>query len=46
MKKESFGLYWGVKQFEYFLRVKGFVAETDHRNVLWLDKSEVPIIMR
>ena len=46
MKKETFGLYWGVKHFEYFLRVKGFVAECDHRNVLWLDKSEVPIIMR
>ena len=46
MKKETFGLYWGVKHFEYFLRVKGFVAECDHRNVMWLDKSEVPIIMR
>ena len=46
MKKETFGAYWGVKHFEHFLRNKGFVLETDHRNILWLDKSDVPIIMR
>ena len=46
MKKESFAAYWGVKHFEHFLRNKGFVLETDHRNILWIEKSEVPIIMR
>ena len=42
-KQESFDLYYAVVQFNYFLRGKSFVIETDHRNLLWMESSQVPI---
>jgi hypothetical protein len=46
MKKESYAAYFGVRHFAYYLRGKSFLLETDHRNLLWMEKSEVPIIIR
>jgi len=46
IKKECYALYWAVRNFEYYLRGKPFLAQTDHKNLLWLDKSEVPILIR
>jgi len=42
-KKEAYANYWGVKKFAYQLRGKAFILETDHQNLLWIEKSEVPI---
>jgi len=30
----------------YYLRGKPFLLETDHRNLLWIEKSDVPIVVR
>ena len=45
-KKEAYAAYFGVHYFSYYLRGKPFILETDHRNLLWIEKSEVPIVVR
>ena len=45
-KKEAFAVYYGVKSFAYYLHGKQFVVETDHRNLLWMEKSEANIVIR
>ena len=46
MTKESYGCFFGIEHFAYYLRGKPFILETDHRNILWIEKSDVPIIVR
>ena len=46
MKKESYACFFGIEHFAYYLRGKSFILETDHRNILWIEKSDVPIIVR
>jgi phospholipid-translocating ATPase len=45
-KKEAFACYWGVKVFAYYLHGKEFVIETDHKNLLYMEKSEAAIVIR
>ena len=45
-KQEAYALYFAVTQFSYYLRGKSFLLETDHRNLLWIETSLVPIIVR
>ena len=45
-KKEGYGCYFGIKSFEYLLRGKYFVLETDHRNLLWIEASAACIVIR
>ena len=45
-KQEAYALYYGVSQLSYYLRGKEFVLETDHRNLLWIESSHVPIVVR
>jgi hypothetical protein len=44
-KKEAYALYFGMKSLAYYLRGKAFVVETDHQNLIWIERSEVPIIV-
>lgn len=45
-KKEAYGNYFGVLSASYMLRAKPFVLETDHANLIFLEKSTAPIIIR
>ena len=45
-KKEAFACYWGVKVFAYYLHGKEFVIKTDHKNFLYMEKSEAAIVIR
>ena len=45
-KQEAYALYYAVTQFSYYLRGKHFVIETDHRNLVWIESSLVPIVVR
>ena len=45
-KQEAYGLYFAVTQFGYYVRGKEFILETDHRNLLWMESSQVPIVIR
>ena len=46
IEKECYGLVDAVKKNEYALRAKTFILETDHRNLLWMETSVVPKIIR
>lgn len=46
IEQECFGCYFAIKSFSYLLRCKSFILETDHRNLLWMEKSEVAKIIR
>ena len=45
-KKEAYAAFFGVNYFAYYLRGKAFILETDHRNLQWIEKSEVPMVVR
>jgi hypothetical protein len=45
-KQEAYALYFSVIQFGYYLRGKPFLLETDHRNLVWIESSQVPIVVR
>ena len=46
IEKEAYGIYFSVKKLAYFLRGKQFILETDHANLIWMEASIVPKIMR
>ena len=46
MNKESYGCFLGIDFFAYYLRGKPFILVTDHRNIFWIEKSDVPIIVQ
>ncbi len=46
IEQEAYGIYFGVKSFEYLLRPKFFIIETDHRNLVWMETSQVAKIIR
>ena len=45
-KQEAYALYYGVTQFAYYFRGREFTLETDHRNLVWIESSQVPIVVR
>ena len=46
IEQEAFGIYFAVDKLSFHLRNKEFVLETDHNNLLWIEASVVPKIMR
>ena len=45
-KREAFAIYHAVSSFAYYLRGKSFLIETDHRNLVWIESSQAPIVVR
>jgi hypothetical protein len=46
IKQEMYGGYYGFHHFQYHLRGKKFTFVTDHHNLLEMERSEVPQIVR
>jgi len=46
IEQEAYAIYYAVKHFSYYLRCKSFILETDHNNLLWMEASLVPKIIR
>jgi hypothetical protein len=46
IEQEAYGIYFGVKHFAYYLHCKPFILETDHNNLVWIEASSVPKIIR
>ena len=46
IEQEGFAIQDSVRKLQYYLRCKRFVLQTDHRNLIWMAKSEVPKIIR
>eukprot|EP00973_Karenia_brevis_P090539 12403102-Karenia_brevis.AAC.1 len=46
IEQEAFAIYYAVHKLSYFLRCKSFILETDHNNLLWIEASQVPKVIR
>ena len=46
LEQECYGLVFTIIKHQHFLQAVPFIAQTDHANLLWLDKSEVPKVVR
>ncbi len=46
IEQEAYGIYAAVKHFAYYLTCKPFLLETDHNNLLFMEQSVVPKIIR
>jgi len=46
IEQEGYGIFYAVKTLAYYLVGKVFTVETDHNNLLWMEASEVPKIVR
>ena len=46
IEQEAFGIYFAVNHFSYYLQCKPFILETDHNNLLWIEASLVPKVIR
>ena len=44
--QEAYAIWHGVHKCRNLVRGKEFILETDHRNLLWAEKSTIPKIMR
>jgi RNase H-like domain found in reverse transcriptase len=45
-KKEAYSIFIGVSTFQFLLRPKKFIIETDHANLLYMEQNTAPIITR
>jgi hypothetical protein len=46
IEQEAYGIFYAVRTLAYYLVGKQFIVETDHNNLLWMESSEVPKIVR
>jgi hypothetical protein len=46
IEQECFAIYYAVDHLSFYLRNKPFILETDHNNLIWLEKSTVSKLMR
>ena len=46
IEKECFAMFYSVQKLQYYLFMKKFTLLTDHNNLLWMESSHVPKIVR
>jgi hypothetical protein len=46
IEQEGYGIFYAIKTLSYYLIGKEFTVETDHNNLIWMESSEVPKIVR
>jgi hypothetical protein len=46
IEQECYGIFYSVHALSHMLMLKKFVIHTDHNNLLWMEKSIVPKIVR
>ena len=46
IEKECFAMFYSCSKLRYYLFAKNFTMLTDHNNLLWMESSEVPKIVR
>ena len=46
IEQEAYAIYWGILYFSYYLRGKTFNLKTDHRNLIWMEQSKSPKVIR
>ena len=46
LEKELYALVFSLQRLDYYVRLKHFTAETDHSNILYLQQSLIPKLVR
>jgi hypothetical protein len=46
IEQEAFEIFYAVQKLSYYLMGKEFIIETDHNNLLWMEASTAPKIIR
>ena len=46
LEKELFSIIFAMKRLDYYIRGKALLIETDHSNILYLDKTIIPKLLR
>ena len=46
IEQETFSIVYCLKKLQYYLSQRPFILETDHANILYLEKSDVPKLVR
>ena len=46
IEQEAYSIYYSVLRLEYFLRARKFILKTDHANLIFIERSIVPKIIR
>ena len=46
IEKEAFAMYYGILHCRHFVSGHHFILETDHRNLVYLHRAEVPKLVR
>ena len=46
LEKELFSIVYAMKRLDYYIRGKPMLVETDHSNILYLDKTIIPKLLR
>ena len=46
IEQETYAVYWAITSWDPYLLGQQFEVQTDHKNILWLYKSEAPKILR
>ena len=46
IEQETYGVFWAITIWDYYLLGHTFELETDHKNILWLYRRNVPKILR
>ena len=46
IEQETFAIIYAVKQLKHYLALRPFILESDHANILYLEKSDVPKLVR
>ena len=45
-EQEAYAIYYCILKFAHYLTGHPFILETDHRNLIWLDQSATPKVVR
>ena len=46
IEKEAFAMFYSVQKLQYYLFMKEFTLLTDHNNLLWMEYSTMPKIVK
>jgi hypothetical protein len=46
LEKELYGVIFAIKRLDYYIRGKPMVVETDHSNIMYLEKTLIPKLIR
>lgn len=46
IEQEAFAIFYCIRQLEHYLRGHKFEVQTDHRNLTYMNKSQVPKVVR